>query len=59
MSNQKALSTWFSLPGQLKMPHSMKNDYVLLEFIELEYGSKSIANWEFFKQRINKKDLVL
>ncbi|MFS8939776.1 GNAT family N-acetyltransferase [Streptococcus mitis] len=26
-----------------------KNDYELLDFIELEYGSKSIGNWAFLK----------
>lgn len=26
-----------------------KNDYVLLDYIDLEYGSKSIGNWAFLK----------
>ena len=26
-----------------------KNEYVLLDFMELEYGSKSIGNWAFLK----------
>ena len=26
-----------------------KNDYGLLDFMELEYGSKSIGNWAFLK----------
>ena len=26
-----------------------KNEYELLDFMELEYGSKSIGNWAFFK----------
>ena len=26
-----------------------KNDYGLLDFIDLEYGSKSIGNWGIFK----------
>lgn len=26
-----------------------KNDYVLLDFVEIEYGSKSIGNWAFLK----------
>ena len=30
-----------------------KNDYVLLDYIDLEYGSKSIGNWAFLKT-INK-----
>jgi len=30
-----------------------KNDYVLLDFMDLEYGSKSIGNWAFLKT-INK-----
>ena len=30
-----------------------KNDYVLLDFMEIEYGSRSIGNWAFLKT-INK-----
>ena len=30
-----------------------KNDYVLLDFMEIEYGSRLIGNWAFFKT-INK-----
>ncbi len=26
-----------------------KNDYVLLDFMEIEYGSRSIGNWAFLK----------
>ena len=26
-----------------------KNDYVLLNFMEIEYGSRSIGNWAFLK----------
>lgn len=32
---------------------SEKNDYILLDFIELECGSRSIGNWSFLKT-INK-----
>ena len=51
MSNQKAASTWASLQAQQAMPHSTKkNDYVLLDYMDLEYGSKSIGNWVFLKK---------
>ena len=35
------------------VPFYKKNDYVLLDFMELEYGTKSIGNWAFLKT-INK-----
>ena len=35
------------------VPFYKKNDYVLLDFMELEYGTKSIGNWAFLKA-INK-----
>ena len=35
------------------VPFYKKNDYVLLDFMELEYGAKSIGNWAFLKT-INK-----
>ena len=31
------------------VPFYKKNDYVLLDFMELEYGTKSIGNWAFLK----------
>lgn len=31
------------------VPFYKKNDYVLLDFMELEYGTKSIGNWTFLK----------
>ena len=31
------------------VPFYKKNDYVLLNFMELEYGTKSIGNWAFLK----------
>ena len=31
------------------VPFYKKNEYVLLDFMELEYGSKSIGNWAFLK----------
>ena len=35
------------------VPFYKKNNYVLLDFMELEYGTKSIGNWAFLKT-INK-----
>ena len=35
------------------VPFYKKNDYELLDFMELEYGTKSIGNWAFLKT-INK-----
>ena len=35
------------------VPFYKKNDYELLDFMELEYGAKSIGNWAFLKT-INK-----
>ena len=35
------------------VPFHKKNDYELLDFMELEYGTKSIGNWAFLKT-INK-----
>lgn len=35
------------------VPFYKKNEYVLLDFMELEYGTKSIGNWAFLKT-INK-----
>ena len=35
------------------VPFYKKNDYVLLDFMELEYGTKPIRNWAFLKT-INK-----
>lgn len=31
------------------VPFYKKNDYILLDFMELEYGTKSIGNWAFLK----------
>lgn len=31
------------------VPFYKKNDYALLDFMELEYGTKSIGNWAFLK----------